>query len=401
MAVARAATVLLLAAVVVSGVAAPTAAAPGYGVSIDAPADFHVGDNRLEVTVDNTESGTDLFSPIVEVPLETGLSAPSDPNPVVKSTDGTRTWAVQNSTITSGDSLFVYGRNVPAGESRTYVFTVTVESAGERTIQADVRPLYNESNNVRAQTTATAAATGALSVDVLDEAGDPASGATVTVDGTDRAGATVRDDVTAGDHTVSVTVDGESYPALNVSVAAAGETNVTYRHGSLADPTVVAATDAQSAVANGSVDSLVTEAGNATARARFEVAFLADVPDGRAVVGVADPAEFPSGYHDVTATVDGQQVAPERDGSRTTVALDSPGLLDVAVEFVGFRVGDATRDGTVDDGDAADIAAAVAAVDDGDPYGDVDGDGEVTAVDAMLVAQYDAGNRTADYGGVR
>jgi DNA-binding transcriptional LysR family regulator len=71
----------------------------------------------------------------------------------------------------------------------------------------------------------------------------------------------------------------------------------------------------------------------------------------------------------------------------------------VTVEYVGYGVGDVIREGTVDADDTARIAAAVA---DGQgvaalPYGDVDGDGSLTAIDAMYVAQYTAGNRTADY----
>ncbi|WP_435186817.1 dockerin type I domain-containing protein [Halobellus sp. EA9] len=390
---------LLAVALVTSMGSVPVGAAPAFGVEVDTPAAFSVGENRITVTVNNTASSDDLFSPLVEVPLTPGLSAPSDPNPVVVSSGESRTYAVQNSSYTDGDSLFVYGESVPAGETRTYAFTLTVERAGDHTIEADVRPLYNEANNVRASTTATALDVGTLNVAVLDENDSPLAGATVSINDTSRSGGEISETLVEGSYDVSATVGGSATPTETVTISPNGVTNVTFVRPS-GDVTVVSSTGERATVENGSTLQRTTVAGNATTATRFEVSAVVDVPDGSAVVSVADPDGIPSGYTAVSATVDGSDITVTRDDNRTRVSIDSAGLRTVTVEYVGYGVGDVTREGTVDADDTARIAAAVA---DGQgvaalPYGDVDGDGSLTAIDAMYVAQYTAGNRTADYG---
>jgi hypothetical protein len=390
----------VICALVAAAASVPVGAAPAFDADIDTPAAFSVGENRIEVTIDNTQSADNLFSPLVEVPLAPGLSAPSDPEPVVVSSGEARTYAIQNSSYTDGDSLFIYGESVPAGEARTYAFTLEVDRAGDHSIEADVRPLYNEANNVRASTTATALDVGTVNVAVLTETDTPLAGATVLINETAQLGGDISKTLVEGTYNISATVGGSTTPTETVTVSPNGVTNVTFVRPS-SDVTVVSSTGERAAVENGSTRQRTTVAGNATTATRFEVSAVVDVPDGTAVVSVADPDEIPPGYTAVSATVDGSDTTVIRDDNRTRVSMDSAGLRTVTVEYVGYKVGDVTRDNTVDASDAAHIAAAVAASEDiaASPYGDVDGDGVLSSVDAMYVAQYAAGNRTAEYEG--
>lgn len=375
------------------------AAAPAFGATVELPGDFHVGENEVRVVVDNTGNDAVLFSPMVEVPLGTSLSAPApDPRVEYGGTSDDRTWAIQNASYRQGDALFVYGEEVPAGETRTYVFTIVVEQAGERTVEADVRPLYNEPNNVRDAATATALGVGTLDVEVTDGAGSTLSGATVTVDGADSSGGDLSLSVVEGSHTVSASAAGRSLPSVSVDVAPGATENVSFAApSSLAAPQVLATT-ANGSVQADSVVSQTTRAGDATRATSYELSFVVDSDDGASVVGVAPPSTIPASFASVAAT-DGGTPVPTTEAADGTllVELSGAGPHDVTLTLDGYRTGDASGDGVVDAGDARRIAEVIASGGVATGYADVNGDGRVNAVDAMLVAQYDDGNRDADY----
>lgn len=388
--------VLLATASVAAPVGGQEAADPDFGATVQLPADFQVGENRVAVVVDNTDSDDELFSPMIEVPLGPSLSAPADPAPTATVDGDTeeRTWAVQDSSYRDGDALFVYGEEVPAGETRTYSFTLVVEAAGDRTVEADVRPLYNEPNNVRTSTTGTAMPTGTLDVEVTDGDGTTLPGATVSVDGADHDGGDHTLSVVEGTRTVAASAEGRTLPALSVPVAAGGTANVSFAApDSLVDPHVLATSGNGSVVAD-SVVRETSQAGDATRPTVFELSFTVEADDGTTVVGVGPPPEVPESFADVSASGGSATVA---DDGTLLVELSGAGPHDVVLTLEGFATGDATGDGTVDAGDARRVADAVAGTGDATGYADVDGDGQVTAVDAMFVAQYAAGNRDADY----
>ncbi len=389
-------TVLLAATAPAGGL---SATAPAFGATVELPDDFQVGENEVRVVVDNTGNGDVLFSPMVEVPLGTSLSAPApDPHVEYGSTTESRTWAVQNSSYREGDSLFVYGEEVPAGETRTYVFTLVVDDAGNRTVEADVRPLYNEPNNVRDAATKRALGVGTLAVDVTDGNGTTLTGATVDMDGTDSTGGDLALSVAEGTHAVSATAAGRTLPTLDVTVGPGATENVSFASpDSLVTPAVLATTG------NGSVDTSsvtrqTTQAGDATQPTTFELSFVVDSEGGTTVVGVGPPPEVPASFESVTATADGTSVPTSTASDGTLlVELSGAGPHTVTLSLDGYATGDADGDGTVDASDATRIADAVAGTGDATGYGDVNGDGAVTAVDAMLVAQYEEGNRDAAY----
>lgn len=390
------AVVVLLATAAVAAPVGGQEADPDFGATVQLPADFQVGENRVQVVVDNTGSDDELFSPMIEVPLGPSLSAPADPAPTATVDGDTeeRTWAVQDSSYRQSDALFVYGEEVPAGETRTYSFTLVVEAAGDRTVEADVRPLYNEPNNVRTSTTATALATGTLNVEVTDGDGTTLPGATVSVDGADHDGGDHALSVVEGTRTVAAIAGGRTLPALSVPVVPGGTANVSFASpDSLVDPQVLATSG------NGSVDadSVVREtsqAGDATRPTAFELSFTVEADEGTTVVGVGPPPEVPDSFADVSASAGSVTVA---DDGTLLVELSGAGPHDVVLTLEGYATGDATGDGAVDAGDARRVADAVAGTGDATGYADVDADGRVTAVDAMFVAQYAAGNRDADY----
>lgn len=394
------ALVALLALATLAAVAMPVLGqSPDHEVEIETPDTVTTGENEIRVVVNNTNADDVLFSPIVEVPLGSSLSA-TDPNPYVEF-DGTqenRTYDVQNSSYRAGDSLFVYGEEIPPGESRTYVFTLEIDEAGSRTLEADVRPLYNESNNARTSTTIEAEASGTLDIDVRDgSSGTAISDATVTVDGTEREGGDVSVEVVDGQHTVTASGGGTDFPTLSPSVASFATRNVTFTHyDSLPDPAVIANTS-RAEIVDGSVQESVLDPGTATSERRHEVSFLLDVDDGTAVVGLEDPSAVPDATsRDVTVDSGTLNDTTRVDG-QTWLTIDADGLATVTVEYTGYRSGDANRDGTVTAADAQAAAQAAADPSVTNAYGDVDGDGEVTAIDAMFIQQYTEGNRTAGY----
>ncbi|WP_255150826.1 dockerin type I domain-containing protein [Halorarius halobius] len=392
---------IVCAAVVLLAAVAPLVAVgstpPAFGATVELPDQFKVGENEVRVVVDNTASDDVLFSPIVEVPLGTSLSAPS-PDPHVEASGAERTYSVQNASYRSGQSLYVYGEEVPAGETRTYAFTLVVDEAGDRTVEADVRPLYNEPNNVRDAVTATALGVGTLNVEVTDGAGATMTGAAVDVDGTERTGGDLSLSVVEGSYAVGATAAGRALPSVSVDVAPGDEANVSFvAPDSLVAPRVLATT-ANGSVAADSVVRQTTQAGDATRPTTFELSVVVDSDDGTSVVGVAPPPEIPGSFAGVSATVDGTPtpVTTAEDGT-LLVETTGPGPHDVTLSLEGYATGDASGDGTVDAGDARRIAEVVAGGGVATGYADVNGDGEVTAVDAMLVAQYEQGNRDADY----
>lgn len=390
-----AAVAAVLVALATAGAMSAVAADPGYTATVELPDDLRVGENELRVAVTNTGEDV-LFSPIVEVPLGSGLAAPADPNPWVLLGDRSsenRTHSVENASYRDGDSLYVYGEEVDPGETRTYVFTLNVTAPGDRTVEAEVRPLYNESLAVRNSATGTALAPATLNVSVVDANGATLPGATVSINETDRTGGDRSLSVLEGTYEVSAADGGVSTPALDVTLGPYESTDLRFvALNAPTDPTVLA-TSGNGSVADASVTRSVTRGGNATQATTFELSFTTETEGGTTVVGVGPPSELPAAYDSVTATVDGVDAPVTMDGTTALVTLTGSGASDVVLTYEGYPTGDASGDGTVDASDARVVAGAVAGSGSALPYGDANGDGELTAVDAMLIAQYTENNR--------
>jgi hypothetical protein len=371
-----------------------------YTVTVTFPGNFTVGDNQtMAVEVNNSQSSEDLFNPIVEVPIPASVSvSPSATETAYVVLENRsrehRTAEVDNSTYRDGQAFFVNGEEVPAGETRTYQFNLTFENAGEHTVEAEVRPLYNDSVRVRDNATATALDFGTLNARVVKPSGSNVTNATVAIDGTAR-GASASARVVEGNHTVEATAPdaAAALPTMTLTIEPNDNGSVTYvARDSVATPGVLARTTSAS-VLNGSVGTVTTEP-NAERREVGEVSYLLETAGGRAIVGLAHPL---STYQSVTTATERGTVTANETNSTLRMDVRSSDDTTVNATYTGYKLGDANADGAVNASDARSVAAAVASGESGTEYHDANGDGKVTAVDAMYVAQYDAGNRDVAY----
>ncbi|MEF8789482.1 MAG: dockerin type I domain-containing protein [Haloarculaceae archaeon] len=388
-------------ALAASGPAAAQESA-GYTVSVEFPENFTTdGRQTVQVSVENTADSA-LFNPVVEVPLPNGLTVDgtSVGSARVRFPNGTteaRTAELDTSTFRSGQSLFINGEEVPANTAYTYEFDVGVPSTGNESVEAEVRPLYNTDLSARDSSTAYAAGFGTLDVTVQRPDGSPVAGADVLIDGESvGAGAT---SVVEGNHTV--VVDGTSVvlPTFERTVDVGETVRLTYTvPATLADPTVVA-TDRGASVIEGSAGELERTA-TASRAAAYDLSFVVDASGGRTTVAFPTPSSGAvpaSELDELTATTDSGSVSLERfdDSLRANVSAETDAT--VTVSYDGERLGDVSGDGSVDRGDAGAVAGAVASGSDAGAYADVNDDGDVNAVDAMLVAQYANGERDDSY----
>lgn len=409
--VAVAAAFLLIA----GGAAAPTAAqsdgssadGPDYEVSIDVEGSLTSEDGAtLAVTVANG-GDAELFSPVVEVPLAGNLDAGPDATQRVRvSGNGTtesRTASVQASQIRDGQSLFLFGERVPAGEERTYYAPIAVTSAGSVPITAEVRPLYNEDVAVATTERFDARGLGTLSVRTVGVDGSAVDGRIrvdgETFDGATGDGETGDLETAAGSHEVTVDgVDGVTADAVHVDVRTRERTSLTLvARDDLPGPRVVARTASASVVPEST--SVSSTRPTATRAAESTRTALLATDGGLTHVAARSPASVrPVADRSVAVDAGTADVAND-SGAVATYRIRADGDATLTETFEGYRLGDENRDGAVDRADAETVAAGVAAGDGGSDYADVNRDGAVTAVDAMLVAQYAEGNRNATYDG--
>ncbi|AKU08196.1 dockerin-like protein [Haloferax gibbonsii] len=366
-------------------------AADPFSVDIDAPDDLSTNGNQtIAVTVTNNDD-TALLNPLVEVPISSPVGLPNGAEDAVyvNDTSDLRDAAVQQSTISTGDSLTITGEVVPAGESRTYHFNVTVSSAGTTSLTADARPLYNEPNNVRTTEQLDVSGVGTVNASVVDNDGNAVSGASVVLDGQNQADS-VSETVLEGDHTVGASLTNA--PEFTVGVGISETASVTFVDGDDSIQPVAYVGDAPSLVG----DSTSESDGNAKTPVNTTVSVTISKTDGTVVYDIAPPSDTPLRGNGV-ATTDANLVDQTTVDGETRVQLNQTGVAtQVSVEFEGYELGNADLDGDVDADDASAIAQAASSGSDA-AYGDVNGDGQVNAVDAMLVQQYSENNRDADY----
>lgn len=375
----------------------------GYTVSVEFPESFTTdGKQTMRVTVNNT-ADSELFNPVVEVPLPSDLTVDSDSiaSAQVRYPDGTteaRTAEIDTSTFRSGDALFINGEEIPANTAYTYEFEVGVPSTGNKTVEAEVRPLYNTDLSDRDSAEAYASGFGTIDVTVQRPDGSAVTGVDVLVDG--ESAAAGANSVLEGRHTV--VVDGTSIvlPTFSPSVDVGETVQLTYTvPETLTGPTVVA-TDRGATVVEGSAGEVARSA-TASRPASYDLSFVVDASGGRTVVAFPTPptGTVPTAELDgLSATTDTGSVSLETVGDTTVRAnVSADDDATITVSYDGERLGDVSGDGTVDGDDASAVASAVASGSDAGAYADVNGDGVVDSVDAMLIAQYDNGERDDGY----
>lgn len=402
--------IAITAACVLSVAAVGSVAAEETDLTVEIePADptFQGDDQTVEVEVTNNDDA-DLIFPLVEVPLRDGLEIPDDRRSVqggtefvdgvavhVDGSDEDRSAFIDDSTFRTSDSLFIEGEMIEAGETRTYVFDLTATSTNEITIEADVRPLNNEENNVRESVSVDPVAFGTL--EATTDGALEISGNGIEEAGTD----TLTVDVPGGfeyDVTAELSILDGDLTVDSVPVAEFGTESVVFTDvdpGSAITPTVIAQTNDAEVIENS--DSRSITRGDAETNTLQTVEFDASSDGGAAVLALEDEQALP--MHDLGShNVDNGEWLSRSDGSGVvTVTLDGEFDDTVSVTLEGYPIGDVTLTGDVTDDDAATIAANIAADDATLEYGDVTDDGEITAVDAMKIQQYHDKNRDAAY----
>ncbi|MXR19148.1 PKD domain-containing protein [Halobacterium bonnevillei] len=386
--------------------------APPFSVSVASDDELSArNDQTMAVTVTNNGE-SNMLSPIVEIPIRGGFNASATldatayagTETVSENRLGTRLSEVNTSTLTDGDSIYVFARDVPAGSSRTYTVDVDVGSPGDIDVTADIRPMYNESFNVRTSQTLTATGLGDVNIDVVDEQASPVA-ADISIDGTQVATntASTSTELSTGDHEISV-VSGDTARSLNVSLANFETANVTFvQPDTVTEPMVVARTGDEMAVKSGTPARIVEQTANATAAEEIRRTFDIASSGGTMIVAFNETTERAvQAGAEPSITVDGADTSnwtytAGENGGPSTIKIKSDGDVQVNITYDGKKLGEVTGDNSVTADDAAAIADAIANNEAVSSYGDVNNDGEVTVVDAMMIAQYADGARDADY----
>jgi len=402
------AAVVLLCLASVAGAGAVTSGLDqqaAYSVSVSAPGDLAATDGQtLAVTVTNEGDG-ELLNPVVEIPLSGALNVSEaqagTARAAVDGANESRRAEINASTITGGDALYVFGRTVPEGESRTYYVEATLTAAGQTDVTAEVRPLYNEDLAVSDTGTFEVDGFGNLTATVEWPNGTVLSDAEITVDGESYTGSIGELTLREGEYNVSVDGPEDVLYVGRGPVSIEPQETERFRfvaQTDLSDPGVVAG-NGSATVIEPSVGRTENTATAETAKT-VETSFLVSTNGGLTALVHRIP--------DSVGPVDSASVSADTgdasvywNGETAFVVLTAADNAEVTITYEGYRVGDADGDGSVGEADAAAIAEAVSSGNETQlsGYADVDGDGDVTAVDAMLVAQYADGNRGADYGG--
>jgi len=375
-------------------------------VDIETPDPMVEGDGQtIEVTVENTEDERIEF-PLVEVPLDDVTIADDDQFDRGDGTNGVegvtvtldgdtedRLAFIDESSIQGDtDALYIEGESLPADTEKTYEFNLEVDTSNEADIIVDVRPLNEEDANTRANEQVDLI--GPLTIESNVD-----GGSNVTIDGTlfeddqpskdlpSNENYEVSTNISALNQSVSVEVTGDDYETVSAEF-----TNV--ESGDSQDPTVVAQTGSTADIL-GESQSLVR--GDAETNTTQSIEFDMIISSGETRTVVESDAGFPMGSIEQTNGVDNDELVTVDDGSAALLEFDGAVDETVTVELEGYPIGDVTLDGEVTDEDAQMIATAVASGESASLYGDVTDSGDITAVDAMKVQQYDDGNRDAAY----
>lgn len=377
----------------------------GYTISIQTPDQVKATDSQpIGVEIDNTEGSSDLFNPVIEIPLPTdyNVSDQALKSAYVEYANGTTVpvsdASRQESSFRSGDAVYLFGENIPQGETFTYMVNMSIESPGNSTLEAETRLLYNENDpavTARTQTTVQAVGFGTVGA-VVD--GAAAGDTEIEINGSAIGSGSTTAERVAGTYTITADAPDRAavdLPAFTQTVGVNENVSVSYTvPETLTGPTVVATTQTGS-VLDGSASQSVTQQATAEQPREVTTSFLLRTSGGETVVALPELDSGPINTQAATVDSGTAQVTETTEGP--TVRVTTADNTEVTATFTGYRLGDADKDGSVDAADAQAVADVTVADTTGDRYYDVNGDGEITAVDAMLIAQYDSNNRGADY----
>lgn len=406
-------TLLLVVAVVGALCLAPVGGAlaqdaqtdQGYTISIQTPEQVVATEGQtIGVEIDNTAGSGDLFNPVIEVPLpaDYNVSDQALEAAYVEYANGTTASVSdasrQESSFRSGDAVYLFGENIPQGETFTYYVNMSIDSPGNSTLEAETRLLYNENDpSVTARTEKTVQAVGFGTVGAVVDGAAAASTDVLINESAIGSGSATAERV-AGTYTIAASAPASAavnLPEFTQTVGVNENVSVSYTvPETLTGPQVVATTQTGS-VLNGSASQSITQQATAEQPQEATTSFLLRTSGGTTVVALTERDVGPTNGQTVTVETGSAQLTQTEKGP--SVRVDASANTEVTVTYAGYRLGDADKDGSVDASDAEAVADTVAADGTSDQYFDVNGDDEVTAVDAMLIAQYDSNNRDAEY----
>jgi|AntDeeMinimDraft_5_1070356.scaffolds.fasta_scaffold02552_7 hypothetical protein len=377
-------------------------------------------DNQtLSFTVTNREDEPFDF-PIIEI-VDSAQIDINETSAVVIDEDGNEnnrgTDTLTERESVSGEDVVIIegeGNEIPPGETVTFEIKVDVLTAGDVEIESLVYPIQNEpadisevesrDDSVIDTVTTEAFQPGTLNVNVVDE-----SDVGIVVNGNSASTGSYSEEVAAagvGGESVEYDVGAEIPLADDEVVTLDGVTvpEVTpprsvefFAKEEAAQPTIIAQTDSID------IQGLNDPIRQGTAEEPFKKEFNFDLvtDGGQTAIGVDDPSTLDP-FNSVDATIDNGEITTDNTPNNATiisVATDDDDVISITYE--GFPLGDVTTTGDVTNDDAATIAQSVAAGDEAELnqlYGDVTGDDEINAADAMFIAQYDGGDGPRDEG---
>lgn len=369
-------------------------------------------DQTVAVTVTNNNEDNNLTSPLIEIPLRDGIIAGDEFDGTDNETsvaEATVTYGdgetepeeayTHESTFRGGDALFITAEEVEADSTNTYKVNVTITSDGTRSLEVDVRPLNRESNNIREEIEIVAEPIGDLDIGAESDQD-------VSVNGEEEGeGNTLLENIQAEtDYDISADISllGGPLTIEDVTVPADGTATVDFTDpGDAVDPTVVAQTGPEATIISQSLNDLL-RVGTAESPFTYDFDFELESDGGETYIAVEDPDNDLDPFQGTELDASGNQITeidtPGTDGV-TLVRIDAADDTDVLLQYIGYELGNVNLDADVNDADATTIAQHLAAGDEDqiNMYGDVDQDGEISAVDAMLIQQYVDDNRDADY----
>ncbi|MCE5338491.1 MAG: hypothetical protein LLF90_07395 [Methanomicrobiaceae archaeon] len=375
-----------------------------------------VAGEKADVTITVKSEKEDVYSPMIEIPIAGFVF---DKTSGITENGKRGTFEVLNGT-TGNDhkSLFIQSVGWERGDLQTYTFEITPEDHGTLDMDLRIRPLYDETQVTFANETFMVKGKGNVTVNVVDEDGEPVAAESITL-GTDGVtGKSTRTFTGILEGTYPLVVNGTGgYPSIRTVARVTPDATALYNvtlPSSLANPTLVFSEGGAGSIAG--VAQVPPEQLNAlrNEKTTYNVTVLGNGGE----LGIA--LEFPMRYlmNEPKVLVNGVETAYEfingtfeynkdtRTYSTTNATLviynATAGSNTVEIGFEGGKLGKARKAGVVTSTDAMFILQLVVGTRDYlDTYDYLDVHSpekqKITSTDAMYILQYVVDTRDEYY----
>lgn len=338
----------------------------GYHITFDASPSPMVENESADVTIGVT-SDEDVFSPMIEVPIE-GFSF--DNSSIIYEDGVAVSYEVLNSTVNvNQDSIFIEPDAWVKDTTYSYRFTLTPAEYGTLNLSVRIIPLNNEDNVAYGEHAFDVTGRGTVTISVQDEDYTPVIADTITVNGVTVNNVASHDFDGLLEDTYTLFVNKTDYPNIHGTVdVRAGETstyNVTLPT-TMTDPVLILSEGGAGSIAG--VAQIAPEQLNALTREN--TTYNISVMGNGGELGVA--LEFQMRYlvNDPVVTLNGRVLGEDEydfingtfaygdggsyTGTNATLVVynATSGTNYIGMTFDGDVLGDAYEDGLVDSTDA-------------------------------------------------